>query len=159
MLPHDKQTSKDTAPRLLVDAMLGRLARWLRLMGYDAEYWRSGSDTALVHQARSEDRLVLTRDRQLAGRRGVGALLIHGETLDEQIDEVRAILGSDPLPFGRCSQCNGPLEDLPHADARDLVPPYVWNTQSSFRRCTRCGRVYWRGTHWPGMHARLEKDE
>ena len=156
MLPQDDQCDKEYLPRLLVDAMLGRLARWLRLMGYDTLYWREGSDAALAELARAEGRLLLTRDHQLAGRRGVKALLVTAETLDEQLAEVHAALGGRPRPFTRCPECNAPLEELAHEAARGLVPTYVWRTQSAFRRCAGCGRVYWKGTHWPGMAARLE---
>jgi uncharacterized protein with PIN domain len=136
--------------------MLGRLAKWLRLAGYDAVYWRAGSDQALIQAARAEDRLIVTRDHQLAGRRGVQALLIHSENWDAQIGEVRAALGGDPQPFSRCPECNGALADLPHAAARDLVPLYVWHTQTQFRRCPDCGRIYWKGTHWPALAAKFE---
>jgi uncharacterized protein with PIN domain len=156
MLPQDEPTTKEDTPRLLVDAMLGRLAKWLRLVGYDAAYWRDGSDEALIRQAQAEGRLIVTRDHQLAGRRGVRALLIAAETLDEQIAEARAALGGTPEPFTRCPECNSTLADLPHAAARDLVPSYVWHTQTAFRHCPDCGRVYWKGTHWPAMAARLE---
>jgi len=163
MLPQDTVCDKDTTPHLLVDAMLGRLARWLRLMGYDTAYWRDGSDLALIRHACAEDRLIVTRDHQLASRRGVRAILIASESLDEQITEVRtalqAIASGEPEPFTRCPECNGKLHDLPHEEARDLVPPYVWHTQHAFRRCPDCGRAYWKGTHWPGMQSRLENNK
>jgi uncharacterized protein len=159
MLPQKQAENKERPPRLLVDAMLGKLARWLRLMGYDAAYWQTGSDEALAAEAQAEGRLIVTRDRQLAGRRKVWALFINAEKLDEQIAEVRAALGDDPQPFSRCAECNGVLEDLAREQARDLVPPYVWHTQSAFKRCASCGRVYWRGTHWPGMQLRIDEDE
>jgi uncharacterized protein with PIN domain len=158
MLPQDEPTAKEPAPRLLVDAMLGRLAHWLRLMGYDAAYWRDGSDEALIAAAQAEDRLIVTRDHALARRRGVRAVLIAAEGLEEQILEARTALGGAPQPFTRCSECNGALVDLPHAAARDLVLPYVWQTQAQFRRCSDCGRIYWKGTHWPALHRRLEHD-
>jgi len=139
--------------------MLGRLAKWLRLAGYDTAYWRDGSDEELMAAARAEGRLILTRDHQLAGRRGVWALFVASETLDAQTAEVRAVLGGDPQPFTRCPECNAALADLPHAAAVDLVPPYVWRTQTQFRRCPDCGRVYWKGTHWPALAARLVEDE
>jgi len=157
MLPQDEPTAKEPAPRLIVDAMLGRLARWLRLMGYDAAYWRDGSDEALIAAAKAAGRLIVTRDRALARRRGVRALLIVSEALDAQLAEARRALGGDPKPFTRCSECNGALVDLPYAAARDLAPAYVWQTQTRFRRCSDCGRVYWQGTHWPALHERLEQ--
>ncbi|MGE5603479.1 MAG: Mut7-C RNAse domain-containing protein [Nitrososphaerales archaeon] len=145
-------------PSLLVDAMLGKLARWLRLAGYDAEFWRKGSDEELMAAARAQGRLILTKDRALAGRRGVRAVLLQAADLDAQIREARAALeqrGRTPEPFTRCGECNGVLADLSRVDAEPLVPPYVWHTQREFRRCTRCGRVYWKGTHWPAVQGRL----
>lgn len=155
MLPQEEDSAK-AAPRLIVDAMLGRLAKWLRLAGYDAAYWRDGSDEALIAAAQAEDRLIVTRDRQLVGRRGVHAVFIASERLDEQIVEARAAIGGAPQPFTRCPECNGRLAALAHAAARDLVPAYVWHTQTEFHRCAGCGRVYWKGTHWPAVAARLE---
>jgi uncharacterized protein len=157
MLPQDHIATKADPAPLLVDAMLGRLAKWLRLAGYDTAYWRDGSDEALIDRARAEGRLIVTRDRQLASRRGVRALFIASETLDAQIAEARAALAGDPQPFTRCPECNGALADLAHEAAREFVPPYVWNTQREFRRCPGCGRVYWKGTHWPAVRARLEE--
>jgi uncharacterized protein with PIN domain len=161
MLSQTEDGDKEAPPRLFVDAMLGRLARWLRLMGYDAAYYRTGSDEELARQAHAEGRLILTRDRGLAGRRGVRAMLINSDDIDGQIAEVRAvlaILGGEPEPFSRCSECNGQLADLAPDQAGDLVPPYVWHTQQTFKRCPDCGRVYWKGTHWPGMQERLRDD-
>lgn len=155
MLPQEDGLAKDTTPRVLVDAMLGRLAKWLRLLGYDAEYWRDGPDEALMVRAQAEGRLIVTRDTGLAGRRGVRALRIHAEDLEGQLTEACAALRGSPQPFTRCGECNGPLLPLAHADARALAPPYVWHTQHEFRRCDRCGRVYWKGSHWPALHARL----
>ena len=120
MLPQDEPTAKAPAPRLLVDAMLGRLVRWLRLLGYDAAYWRDGSDEDLIAAAQAEDRLIVTRDHALAGRRGVRALLIAAEGLDEQIAEARTALVGAPAPFTRCGACGGELTDLPYEAARDL---------------------------------------
>jgi uncharacterized protein with PIN domain len=156
MLPQDECDDKEDVPRFLVDAMLGRLARWLRLMGYDTLYWRDGSDAELAEMARVQDRLLITRDRQLAGRRGVRALLVTSEMLDQQLAEVRAGLGVGPRPFSRCAVCNGLLQELTREAARPLVPAYVWCMQVEFRQCAGCGRVFWKGTHWPGVLDRLE---
>ncbi len=136
--------------------MLGTLAKRLRWLGYDAAYWRAGSDEALMALARTEGRLIVTRDHALAGRRGVAALLIEGESLPEQLAEVRAALPIPLQPFVRCGECNGLLEPLERAAARALVPPYVWHTQEAFWRCPGCARVYWKGTHWPRLLAELE---
>ncbi len=136
--------------------MLGSLAKRLRWLGYDAVYWRDGSDEALMAWAHTEGRLIVTRDHALARRRGVDALLVESESLAEQLVEVRAALPIPPQPFTRCGECNGLLEVLDRDAARTLVPPYVWQTQAVFWRCPGCGRVYWKGTHWPRLMAELE---
>ena len=150
----------DTPPRLLVDAMLGRLARWLRLMGYDTAYLADTDNLALVHLARAEDRLILTRDRGLALRRGVRVILIDSQRLPEQLRQVKDQIGSpsqNVIP--RCGVCNSPLEPLTHEAARGRVPPYVWRTQETFTQCAGCRRVYWPGTHWKAIERQLHHQD
>jgi uncharacterized protein with PIN domain len=144
-------------PPLLLDAMLGRLARWLRLMGYDAAYLPDTDDIEVVRQARAEARVILTRDRGLARRSGIRAILIDSQCLEEQITEVRQHLGlpSEPIT-ARCGVCNTPLCDLAHHAAQGRVPPYIWRTQAAFTECTHCRRVYWHGTHWDAIQHRLK---
>ena len=135
--------------------MLGTLARWLRLLGYDTRFDPGLDDHALVRLARAEGRILLTRDRALAARRGLQSLFVQEEDLEAQIVQVVRALG---LPSGlepRCAVCNGELAFVPKAAVQSLVPPYVFHTQSEFRRCMACGRVYWRGTHWPHIAAKL----
>lgn len=147
-------------PPLLVDAMLGRLARWLRLMGYDAVYLADADDLVVVRLARVEGRRVLTRDREMAARRAVDATLIDSQTLDEQIDEVLEKIGPPPDDAPpRCAACNTPLEALSRGAAKGRVPPYVWRTQDDFTHCPNCHRVYWKGTHWRRIRARIDDAE
>jgi len=144
--------------KLLTDCMLGRLAKWLRLMGYDTAYENVASDSHLAHRARAEGRVLLTRDRELAGRRGLRTLLIQSELLEEQVREVRDALGPPPDPaFSRCSACNGVLEAVTPEAISDRVPPYVLRTQSTFHRCPGCGRVYWPSTHLRAMRLQIEQ--
>jgi uncharacterized protein with PIN domain len=106
----------------------------------------------LFRRARAEDRLLLTRDRQLAARRGVLALLIESEELAAQVRQVVAAVGPSPEgAFTRCPVCNGRLTPLSREEARERVPPHVHRTQQVFRLCAECDRVYWRGTHWEQM--------
>ncbi len=132
--------------------MLGTLARRLRWLGYDAEYRRDLPDETMMQIARDEDRLLVTRDRSMAGRRGLRSLYLPSAELGEQIEAVQAAIGLPPGP-PRCTVCNGDLEPLGHAEASMLVPPYVAATQTEFARCLRCHRVYWPGTHWPGLQS------
>src|SRR3989440_11290234 len=134
--------------KLLCDHMLGSLARWLRFMGYDTAYPEPCPDRTLVERVRSEDRILLTRDKELAAR-VTGAVRIHSDILDHQIREVAAAL---PLrlvsPLSRCSLCNEALVGASLKDVRDSVPEGVRSRHRAFWRCPSCGRVYWRGAPW-----------
>jgi uncharacterized protein with PIN domain len=145
------------APRLLADAMLGRLARWLRLAGYDTAYLADCGDLEVVRLARAEERLILTRDAGLAARKGVRAVMIHSQQVAEQLAQVREQVGppGEDAP-ARCSACNVPLDPLSAEAARERVPPYVWRTHSHFMACPSCRRVYWPGTHWQAIQAGLD---
>ena len=141
--------------KLLCDHMLGSLARWLRFMGYDTAYPKPGPDRALVERVHLENRILLTRDKELAGR-VAGAIQIHSDNLEEQIGEVATAL---PLrlvdPLSRCSLCNELLVPAPLEEVNDLVPEGVRSRHQLFWRCPSCRRVYWQGTHWDKMVARL----
>lgn len=143
--------------RLLADCMLGRLARWLRLLGYDTAYESSVTDHELARRARGEGRVLLTCDRELAARRGLNSLLIHSEKLAEQVEEVQDALGPPSSScLSRCSVCNIPLDEVSSDELGDRVPPYVLSKHSEFRHCRGCGRVYWRGSHVQAIERQLE---
>jgi uncharacterized protein with PIN domain len=142
--------------RFVADAMLGTLAKWLRILGYDTEYDPDRDDHQLVRLAREENRMLLTRDRELARRRGVRVLLISSEHLEAQVYQVLAELNLEPdRSFSRCPVCNELLAEIDGETARTRVPTYVARTQEQFRSCPACGRIYWRGTHWQQMDERL----
>lgn len=150
----------EESPKFMVDAMLGTLAKWLRLLGYDAEYADSSyPDSEIVRRARSQGRIILTRDRELAlHRKGVNAILIESEELGEQLLQLKEALGLDFDRLGsRCVECNVPLVSISREEARPLVPPYVYQTQTEFRICPKCGRVYWRATHWEKIQEKLKQ--
>jgi uncharacterized protein with PIN domain len=138
--------------------MLGTLAKWLRILGYDTLFDPDIDDHQLVRLARAEGRLILTRDRELARRRGVRVLLIASEHLDDQIRQVLADLDLEPdRSFSRCPVCNEPLVAIDRETARSQVPAYVARTQRTFRSCPICQRVYWRGTHWQRINEQLAR--
>ncbi len=154
--------SADPAPpRLFADAMLGALARWLRALDLDVAYDPALDDPELVEVAVAEGRTILTRDRRLVLRRKArNHLLIRSDEVDEQVREVLAALAVriDPARlFRRCLVCNHPLEPFPAELARERVPPFVARTQSEFRHCPACDRLYWRATHVERMRRRLEE--
>ena len=138
--------------RLLADSMLGRLAKWLRLMGYDTLYAPELSDHQIVSRARGEGRMVLTRDRELAQRRGIRCLLVQSSTLEDQIAEVVSVCGIPPTGVEpRCSQCNASLRVALPAQARLHVPAHVAETHRQFRHCPHCDKYYWPGSHWKNV--------
>ena len=153
-------SGQEAVPRFLADAMLGSLARWLRILGFDVHYDPQLDDAALVGRALAEDRVILTSDTRLIRRRRArNHLLVRSGTLEEQLRQVLEELALQVLPhrvLGRCLRCNEPLVELPAEEARRHVPPYVARTQERFRRCPACRRLYWRATHVERMRKRLE---
>ena len=137
--------------RFIADVMLGRLATWLRLLGCDVEYFREISDEELVERASGSGRVILTRDLELTRRRKARGnhFFVKGDGYKDQLRQVVERFSIDPFAriLTRCLRCNVPLETIDLSEARDKVPPFVYETQREFRGCRLCGRVYWRGTH------------
>lgn len=150
--------------KFIVDHNVGKLARWLRMMGYDSTFFTGDDDTDLVRQALSEGRVVLTRDSGIMLRRVVKsgrlkAVLIESEVPEQQMRQIVAKLGLavPHHPFTLCLECNRALEDRSPAEVAGRVPPYVYKTQQQYMECPACGRIYWRGSHWEAMMRRLEQ--
>ncbi len=143
--------------KFLADNMLGRLATWLRLLGYDTVNLPMADDAGLARVARAEGRVLLTRDVELTRRRGIRSLLIGSDKVEEQLRQVfRESNLTVQNAFSRCARCNIPLDQADKATVHGDVPPYVFQSQERFLRCPQCKRVYWRGTHWARMLARIE---
>jgi uncharacterized protein len=139
----------DRGARFAVDRMLGRLARWLRILGYDVAYGPHLRGRALLDCARRERRIVLTRDTRLVrGHDLPPHVFVTSDHFREQLRQVAATLGlgtADVLT--RCLDCNRPLDEITREQARDRVPVFVWQTSERFLACAGCGRVYWPATH------------
>jgi uncharacterized protein with PIN domain len=149
--------------RFAVDWMLGRLARWLRVLGHDVAWGPHLRRRTLVLCARREGRLLVTRDTRLLRDPTLPPhLFVRSDRFRDQLRELAAavpLLGGDadaPEPFSRCLDCNRVLDELPREAARAVVPPYVFATSPRFRRCAGCGRVYWPATHHVHMQRELE---
>lgn len=134
--------------RFLADCMLGKLVRWLRILGYDVAYFRYLEDNKLLAIALLEKRVLLTKDRTLAALGREWAYYVRGETLPEQLLELKNTFGLTFSLPPRCSLCNVPLQDVPPEEAKKDVPLFVSVSFHSFRRCPSCGKVFWPGTHW-----------
>ncbi len=146
--------------KFIADAMLGRLARWLRFLGFDTLYYPDIRDARLISIAREEDRFILTRDTRLIQIKGLeDYLLIHSNNTLQQLIEVIETLQLKECRFpGRCVACNGLLKTVPDKnEVRDSVPEYVFLSSNMFSRCGDCGRVYWEGSHAGHFKEMLEK--
>ncbi|ALK97095.1 twitching motility protein PilT [Massilia sp. WF1] len=140
--------------RFVADAHLGGLARLLRMAGFDTIYDNSLRDDQVEALAVEEDRIVLTRDRELLKRRSIDyGCYVRALKAQAQLREVfeRLGLAGRARPFTRCLHDNAPLRDVPKAVVLDRLPPRVAATQEEFSTCALCGRVYWKGSHWQRM--------
>jgi len=140
------------------DKMLGRLARWLRIIGQDVIYGPELSGAGLIRAARRDGRLILTRDRALAKKNPPPYLMIRSDHFREQLRQVIEKFDLDPLQdaFTRCVECNAGFEPLTKGEVEGKVPPYVFATQEKFSFCRKCRRVYWPATHQERMLLELK---
>ena len=141
--------------KFIADVMLGRLAKGLRLLGFDVLYDRMLSDNEIIRLSLEQDRTILTRDTGLAARPLAAChLFITSDQIQEQIDQVLAFVPPhlDVRPLTRCTTCNERLIPITKEDLHDRVPPYVYEKYSTFVQCTVCGRIYWQGTHVKKMN-------
>ena len=149
------------SPKFVVDVNVGRLAKWLRIMGYDTLFPTHAEDNELVRIAIQGGRIIVTRDAGLAVRHAVTTgrlkvVLIKADDLKNQLLQVIATLQLEAAyQFSRCIRCNQPLEGITRDLAVDKVPPYVFNTQTEFMIFPLCQKVFWRGTHWTNMQMEL----
>jgi uncharacterized protein len=148
----------------IVDHNVGKLARWLRLMGYNSVFFTGKDDGLMVKQALAEDRILLTRDTGIIKRRlitsgRVKAILLESEEPKRQMRQLLTALDlkAQACPFTLCLEDNAPLAAASPADVKDRVPPYVFKTQTQYVECPACRRVYWRGTHWLAMLHKIDK--
>jgi len=149
--------------RFVADNNVGKLARWLRLIGYDTLLFKQKDDGQMIKIALSENRVILTKDSQFMKRRLVtnGKLkAIHIKQDDPKL-QVRKVVETLNLnyhfkPFSLCLECNQPLIARDKEEVKDLVPAHVVETQTQYTECPACHRIYWPGTHWQAMVKRLQ---
>jgi uncharacterized protein with PIN domain len=146
--------------RFIADVMLGKLAKWLRMLGYDTLYFRETKDDLLIDCAVKENRQLLTRKTELRNRAAIKDSLFfitHDEPL-KQLEEVIAHYRLNILPpaaFTRCLICNQRLEEISPDQIQSRLPDYVLTTQKHFSTCARCKRIFWRGSHYVNMKKAL----
>jgi uncharacterized protein with PIN domain len=150
--------------RFIVDHNVGKLVKWLRMMGHDTAFFTGDDDWEMVKAALEEDRVILTRDSGIMSRGVIAAgpvkaILIESDQPEEQIRQVVRAFGLDVSSglFSVCLECNRPLEERTREQVRDRVPPYVYRTQDRYFECPACHRIYWKGTHWRAMMEKVDK--
>ncbi len=147
--------------RFINDLMLGKLARWLRLLGHDTAYGTL-EDQEIIRRAKSESRTILSRDQRLidtARREDIAAIYVSQANLEDQVVELYDTLGLAEVQLdpdsSRCPLCNGELAGKRPEEVRELVPPKVFEYHSQFWKCVRCDKVYWMGRHWDDIEKKI----
>lgn len=146
--------------KFIADEMLGKLAKWLRILGYDTIYLQNVRDAEILRLSITEKRVLLTRDTLLIKRKGIKNFLFI--SYDKPFDQLREVVGVLNLPypdnpFTRCIICNDTLIPYSKENVCRIVPEYVCQTQEIFGQCPVCKRIYWKGTHYEGMEKMLDK--
>ncbi len=136
--------------KFLVDFMLGRLARWLRILGFDAAYYKDKEREGIIYRSLKEKRAVITRDASLSSRKALALFRVKSDNYLHQLKEVLKEFELEINPdriFSRCSECNLITEPVKKEKIRKKVPGYVFENHNAFSSCSGCGKIYWMGTH------------
>src|SRR6266496_2954056 len=156
----DNRLQARSVYRFVADGHLGRLSRFLRLLGFDVAYDRQAQDRQLLSIMKRENRALLTRDRRLLMHAVVQTgYCPRSQNADEQTIEVlrRFNLFSSIVPFSRCLRCNALLQQVDKAEIIEKLEPLTKIYYEQFRRCTGCGQIYWPGSHFSKLQRRLEE--
>ena len=149
--------------KFITDGMLGKLTRWLRMLGHDVEYSRSDDDRKLIEKAQCEKRILLTRDLKLyqqATVQGVDAVLVEAETQTEKLADLARRFDFNleiNVTVSRCPKCNTKIKPVSKGIIVDRVPKATSTYYNEFWQCPRCGQIYWQGAHWKRIEKTLKE--
>ncbi len=146
--------------KFVADAMVGRLAKWLRLLGFDVFYYPQIDDRQVIKIAREQERTILTRDTGLLRHGGLkDPIFIRSDKVPDQLIELKDRVNFlDADPMGRCVLCNGKLSRVTgKEEVRTLVPDFVYHNFQDFTRCGDCGKVYWEGSHYKRFREKVRE--
>jgi len=141
--------------KFLVDRMLGQTAKWLRLLGIDTEYAPEGEDEKLVEIADDEERVIITRDKELG--REENAILVEKEPPESIIKEVIERYEVEIKPLTRCSKCNSEVKKVDRERVKEEVPENVYERKKEFWYCEECAQYYWKGSHWDKIMDKIDE--
>jgi hypothetical protein len=137
-------------PRFAADKTLGRLTKWLRLLGFDTRYESELTGKKFIDTL-EKDRVLLTRTRRIQNQFASRKLIfVESDHLPQQLNQIFRELGlraSQTRPFSRCLQCNAPIVTVEKASIRGRVPDYIFEIHDRFQKCPECDRIYWPGSH------------
>jgi len=160
-MPHENYTTTMSRKeqKFAADRMLGRLTKWLRVLGEDVLYGPHLSGYGLIRVARRENRLILTRDRGLKKKQPPEFILIESDHYEDQLRQIMGTcqIGSLDRLFTRCLECNTVLQPVAKESVKERVPPYVYSSQEKFSRCSNCRRIFWPATHQERMMEELKR--
>ena len=145
--------------RFVADRSLGKLAKWLRILGFDTRY-ESGALSRLLFENQESERIFLTRTekfREMSGEQRI--VFIKSNYPVDQLKQVINDVGithEDLRPFSMCTPCNSPIEVIHKDSVAGRVPDYIWETHDAFRRCPQCERIYWSGSHTKRSMERIQ---
>ncbi|MEM2119337.1 MAG: Mut7-C RNAse domain-containing protein [Candidatus Bathyarchaeia archaeon] len=148
--------------KIVADGMLGKLARWLRILGHDVKYSRDIEDAKLIAIAKKDKRVLLTRDMELykqAIAKGLQAFYVEGKTGEEKLAEVskRFNIALDvDMAVSRCPKCNAKVKPVAKKSVTNKVNRNTFLYYNDFWKCQRCGQIYWQGAHWEKIRKTLE---
>jgi uncharacterized protein with PIN domain len=149
--------------KFIADGMLGKLTRWLRMLGQDVKYSNQSEDAELIATAENERRVLLTRDLELykrASAKGIDAFYVEGHTEAEKLAGLAERFGFSltiDLNRSRCPKCNTQIQSTPKEKLADKVEKNTFAYYEEFWTCPKCGSIYWQGAHWTGIRATLEE--
>jgi uncharacterized protein with PIN domain len=156
-----REGESEEGMKFLVDRMLGKLAKELRMLGYDTIYYRGEDAHQLIQLARQEGRVILTRNTKLVPKKFSVSIL--GVTEDDPILQLRELIEkgyislNEEARFSRCLLCNNLLDEIPQEEAEGKVPDFIFYQQKAFFRCPQCRRIYWQGSHLENMQRKVER--
>ena len=148
------------ALNFIADVMLGKLARWLRILGYPTEYSKTEDDDQLIRLAMQKNAILLTRDERLAEKAQAYCKikLLKANALQGQLRELLQLIRIPKrLAQKICAACNGPVKRVKTESVKNLVWPRVYKSQKRFWQCAKCGQVYWKGSHAREIGKTLQK--
>lgn len=147
----------------ITDSMLGKITRWLRMLGYNIKYFRSIDDKQLIKYAKTEHRTLLTRDRELyqqAIKQEITAFLVEGATEAEKLANLAKQFDLKlefDVKVSRCPKCNTRIKTIPKDRIVSRVHKRTLSSYSEFWECPGCEQIYWRGAHWKRINETLKR--